>query len=428
MRLRRSAARSTGVNGRWGARRLTRLNSATFLSSYGTTAREHCILQVSQYNFPAVIERISLYLPILLLATTALRAQEVVPLQGTAHPQVTDSFFRAAATDAYTFGVQLQPVSSYFLALTGGAGYYELEATTFPTLNRLDSTGDRRAQLAYAQAYWNIARFQAKRTQARLRREVGFPKLFRPGLLAQTHYRYQNVSSSAQAEWDAIVQDLQREVANTDPVLRSQAFAAEYAAALDTIDMPRLAYSPHGMWVYVGFGPFVPFGNEVDVSGAGGIDMGLGYRYRRLRVGYAMNFNFFRESDGAVPSSPLVDDRGSYQTFAALIGYDLWSDGRFGLTTHAYLGGTSVKTGEGEDFVTVSRGFTPGLSLDLRTRFGPARDAAYYGGLEPRHPFTLFARLTALRHTHYTGDSMVGASAVAGLYIDASMFEYVTGR
>lgn len=367
-------------------------------------------------------------------ATAILRAQEAPILYGTTRPQVTDSlFFGAPAGDAYAFGVRLESRGNDYVGLVRGVGnpnapgYFEVEATTYPPVNRLDSTADRRAQLAFAQAYWNIARYQAARTQARLRREVGFPNLFRLGEFVGAGSRVQEIWSANQAEWDAAVDDLRREASQTDPVLRSQAFAEQYAAALDTVDMPQLAYGPHGFWLYVGFGPSLPVGStQPSARGAGAFDFGAGYRHRRFRSGLAWNVQFVREEDG-VPSSRLTDEQGHWMTIAGLLGYDIYLDERFGVSAHAYLGGTYLNTAsdeEGENQVTLARNFTPGLSIDLRARLGRKRDPSYYSGLTPRQPLTLFARVTALRQRYYTSETVVGVSAVAGLYIDVSSFRY----
>lgn len=400
------------------------------------TESEEAIAQREVRRYIAAVLRrrsVSALLTLVSVGVTPLRAQEAPTLYGSAHPRLTDSlFFGAPAGDAYVFGVRLQSRGNDFVALTRGMGtpnapgYFEVEATTYPPVNRLDSAADRRAQLAFAQAYWNIARYHAARTQARLRREVGFPNLFRLGEYVGAANRAQEIWNANQAEWDAAVDDLGREASETDPVLRSQAFAEQYAAALDTVDMPRLAYGPHGAWIYVAFGAFAPLGTtNPDASGAGAGDVGFGYRNRRLRLGLALHFGFFEEA-AADPTSPLVDDRGRWETVAGLVGYDLWRDARFAVSTHAYLGATSVKTGSGdeEDLNTLARGFTPGLSVDLRTRLGRKRDPSYYSGLTPRQPLTLFARVTALRQKSYTDESVVGVSAVAGMYIDVSSFRY----
>ena len=356
------------------------------------------------------------------------RAQTTV-LLGTQHPTVTDTgFFDGAVGEEIYFGVQLVPVSNAQVnVMVGGAGYYEIEATTYPPVNRLDTTGDRRTQLAYAQAYWNIARYTAAKTQARLRREVGFPSLFRPREIAGRGLREQTIWQAAQAEWDAAVAALDREASASDPLLRSQAFAAEYAAAVDTIRMPRLEASPHGMWVFMGFGPGLALGTAAGDFGGGAVfGLGLGYNYRRYRIGYAVHQHTTPVGGATEAAGGYIDGGASWEGLSLALGYDLWRGARFASTAYGFLGGGEQTTGASDGEVDLARGFAPGVGIDLRARLGRRRalDDAHYAGAYTRHPFTLQGCLVALRQPLPGDRRALGVGLTVGLFMDIGGYRY----
>ena len=359
------------------------------------------------------------------------RAQTTV-LLGTQHPTVTDTgFFRGAAGEEINFGVRLVPVSDARVnVMVGGAGYYEIEATTYPPVNRLDTAGDRRTQLAYAQAYWDIARYTAAKTQARLRREVGFPSLFRPREIAGRGLREQTIWQAAQAEWDAAVAALDREASASDPLLRSQAFAAEYAAAVDTIRMPRLEASPHGMWVFMGFGPGLALGTAAgDFGGGAMLKLGLGYSYQRLRAGFVMHEHTMPIRITPDAFSQNLESSASWEHLSLALGYDLWRGTRFSSTAYGYVGGSVHSTGNVADDneVELARGFAPGMGIDLRARLGSRRGPAEtdYAGRHTRHPFTLWGSLVALRQPLPEARRAIGLGLTVGVFMDIGGCKYV---
>jgi len=280
-------------------------------------------------------------------------------------------------------------------------------------------------RLAYSQAYWNISQFQAKVTQARLRREIGFPSAFMLGRMSANQAKEANIWRVNQEEWDEAVRLLQSETQRGEPLLTSLAFANEYEQALDTIKMPQLAYKPHGIWVYFGLGANNYLEQSSAFRGGVAIDLGLGYRYKKFRIGYAFGAHEHGVNNESILTPTLIDNRATWTSLSGLIGYDLWSNSRFAMTSHVHLGGGSLKTGFEEEQVILAKGFAPGLSLDFRARLGKPRDSDYYGGLKPRHPYTLFARVCAMQQKGYLSENILNASAVIGIYMDASMLTYV---
>ena len=362
-----------------------------------------------------------LLLTALCLSCAGAYAQDV--LLGSSDSVVTEAKFFTHPYNEYRISVQIVPSQNTFVATNVGNGYHALEAATYPVYNHLDSTGDLRTQLAYTQAYWNIARFQAKRHQARLRRELGFPRLFNG--ISDYAVRSQNLYNLNQAEWNDLVRQLDVETSNAEPLLTSIAFAEEYARALDTITMPQLAYAPAGIWVYIGMGGGPLLGEAGrGVNTAGNFDLGLGYRHRRLRAGYSISVSFLsnRRFDGAAPV--FVDGRAQYNNFSFLLGYDLGYSTRAATTAYVHLGGSALKTGSGDDQVKLDDRFLPGIALESRVRLGKARPASFYQGLKPRHVFTLYGRATATRQFDLAGDPGLLLNLTAGLYIDASTFRY----
>lgn len=354
----------------------------------------------------------------------SLFGQRVRALTGEAYPQVVDSAFFPRTGGAFAFPLQLTDHGTPQLRYLGGDGYFAYEATAFPEANRLDTAEDRRAQLAYAQAHWTIARYYAAVLESRLRREVGFGSPFAFGALATRQARLRDVVAATEAEWNATTDDLAREAFGTDPLLRSLAFADEYAAALDTVTRPRLTYGPHGVWVYFGAGAGASLGGQRDLlRGGAAAEMGGGYRYARWRVGFHLLFSDARPRDA---DAEFVADRGRWTGGGLEGGYDLYYGNRLGLTAIGQLGGADLETGRSadDDERKLAGGFVAGGGLEARIRFGPRDVAERWAGLTPRAPFNLYVRATVRRLPEWRDRGGAQATVTAGLSLDAWSLRY----
>ena len=354
------------------------------------------------------------------------------PLLGTTHPEVREDIFFGERSDAFEFGTQITPLADAIIGQQQAILYghvtgrtFEFEAATFAHLNSLDSTGDLRTQLAYAQAAWNIARYQARRYQARLRREFSSSPAF------GTHWpsQQQLILSTAEAEWAKATRSLERETSRSEePLLTALGFADAYAVALDTVAMPQLAQRPGGVWVVVSFGTgYLDDSADASLRHAGTMEFGLGYRRRRWRYGtlVAPTFVTARGRDRAAQPA-LVDDRADAAAWLGTLGYDLHYGPRLGITAHALLGGSTASTGVEADGsrARLNGAAAFGLCGEVRVRLGRRRALADYRGLDPLHPISLALRLTTLRQASPTG-TFVALAGSLGMHMDLWSITFV---
>lgn len=358
----------------------------------------------------------------------AASAQDPPPrlLFGSETPAITLAEFRGdpGADSAYNFPIELRYGSQ---AVGGRAAYvaFVAEAVAYPYLSTLEPGGDPRTQLAFTQAAWDVARFHAADLQARYRREVGTPRQL-AGIRQAAAGR--EVIATSERAWERDQRALFEETAGGSNLLVSQAFSREFASALDTIRTPRLAESDHGGWLYFGGGYGVPLGDIGSVTGpSGAADLGLGYRYRRLRLGYHITFNGFRPREAAAASGRYIDDRASLQAVCGIVGVDFLATPRYRAIASGLIGGTELTTGSGDDQVDLHSAVAYGAALDLLVRLGkPLAPSADIASL-PRSPFTLLARATALRQEAEGGRSGPVVSLTVGIYFDIFAARYTEG-
>ncbi len=344
---------------------------------------------------------------------------------GSAKPTVDETFFRSVVGGDSTYHFLAELAYSYQGNAMSGTTTYAVEATTFPHLNQLDAREDLREQLALSRAYWNIARYHAALTQARLRRELGNQKLFGANPL-QRQALAQEINATTERDWGRATESLAKESEYGRSLLRSLAFEREYAAAIDTIRMPVLTESPHGMWIYFGIVGTFPTGSE-DLRGGGGFNLGLGYRYKRFKIGYQVATADYKPRELSAEASGLLDGRGTWSQLALALGYDLCVSPSVVATASAYLGGATLESGSGDARVKHNDAFSPGLALDLNVRLGNGR--LFGAGLPPgqtlsRPAIGLQLRASAFRAEALSGASVLIPAAGAGLYMDISGMRY----
>ncbi len=344
---------------------------------------------------------------------------------GSTHPTVDETFFKSVSQGDSGYHFRAELGYEFQNNVMTGATMYAVEATTFPYLNQLDEREDLREQLALSRAYWNIARYYATLSQARMRREIGGLKTFGTSQM-QRQSLAQEISATTQRDWGRTTEALAKESEYGRNLLRSIAFEQEYATAIDTIRMPVLTESPHGMYIYFGGVGTFPISGE-DLGAGGGFNLGLGYRYRRFKVGYQVASADYKPRGSSAEVAQLVDGRGTWSQLAFGFGYDVYVSPGVAATASAYLGGATLESGSGDEQVKHNDVFSPGFALDVNARLGGGRlfGAGLPAGQRLSRPaIGLLLRVSGFRAAALSGASVFVPAIGAGVYMDVSGMRY----